>query len=68
VSDTRPRILCPVCPWCGDPGFPLAIGDWVINDVQRFCRNDDCRVLIWDPTQTARANLDDMTDVDVPDA
>jgi hypothetical protein len=43
--------------------MPLSIGEVVINDVQRFCLNDDCRVLVWNPTMTARANLDDMADV-----
>jgi len=58
-------ILCPVCPWCGDTGGELNAWMGLLNDSQRFCTNDDCRVVMWDPSVSARANLLDM--LELPD-
>jgi hypothetical protein len=44
--------LTPRCPLCDrEPMMMLGGG------TQAFCGNDDCRLLTWDPTKSADANL-----------
>jgi hypothetical protein len=48
---TAPDVACPNCPVCGQaPAL-------VISGSQAFCANDDCRTLMWDPTQAADVQL-----------
>lgn len=53
-------LRCPFCPFCGDPPAFILVGA-----VQAFCRNDDCKVMIWNPSETAAKNLHDMGEVDM---
>lgn len=51
-------MMCPKCPDCG--GEPTHIFPY-----QALCTNEECHVWIWDPTQSARANLEDSGTIDV---
>jgi hypothetical protein len=47
------------CPRCGR----LAV--FLIGDRQAFCGNDDCSILMWDPSKTAAENEADMQVIDL---
>lgn len=39
----------PVCPGCGQPPMQFAVP---LVPEQAFCGNDQCHVIMWDPTKT----------------
>jgi len=49
----------PYCPVCDR----LAV--FIVGDEQAFCGNDDCRVLMWDPTMSVADNMADATEVNL---
>lgn len=49
-------LACPACPVCGHPpAFVLA------GAVQAFCTNDDCEIVLWNPSETQAVNLEDLS-------
>ncbi|KQP62918.1 hypothetical protein [Nocardioides sp. Leaf285] len=60
-------LRCPRCPSCGSSnGFPFIAG----IHPRGMCTDDDCHVLMWDPTRSAQHNLGDalqMVDEVTPD-
>lgn len=53
-------ILCSLCPACGSlPVLVLGGGR------QAFCPNSECDALTWNPTHTARHNLDNGHEITV---
>jgi hypothetical protein len=61
-SDELPDVKCPFCPMCGTP--PPFIFDSL---AQAWCPNEDCKVFMWTPWDTAAQNLADMHEIDMPD-
>lgn len=47
------------CPRCGH----LAV--FLIGEQQAFCGNDDCSILMWDPSKTVAQNEADMHEIDL---
>lgn len=43
--------LCPNCPMCGEP--PL----FAMGPTQAFCGNDDCTLILWNPSVSLDDNL-----------
>ena len=55
-------LLCPLCPVCGAAPGSVSALTW---PGQAFCAADDCPALMWDPTASAKANLDASTGIDL---
>ena len=55
------EILTPNCPLCGRP--PL----FAFGNEQAFCGNDDCTLILWDPTLSLDDNLMDAGVVQFPE-
>lgn len=54
------EILTPDCPMCGKP--PL----FGFGDSQAFCGNNDCTLILWDPSLSLDDNLMDAGVVHLP--
>jgi hypothetical protein len=52
--------LCPDCPLCGQPPR------FAIGPTQAFCGNDDCTLILWDPSLSLDENLLDAGMVHLP--
>ena len=52
--------LTPGCPFCGEP--PL----FAIGPTQALCGNDDCTLIMWDPSLSLDENLTDAGVVHFP--
>lgn len=58
----EPQIKCPFCPVCGTPP------DFIFPGLhQCWCPNEDCRVFMWVPWDTAAANLADQHEIKLPE-
>jgi len=55
-DDLVPR--CWLCPWCGS--IPSLVVSPAIHPMA-WCRNDACELLMFDPSMTAKENLDKPT-------
>lgn len=53
--------LTPNCPLCGKP--PL----FAVGPTQAFCGNDDCTLILWDPSLSLDDNLLDAGVVHFPE-
>jgi len=61
-TDDGPVIKCPFCPVCGTPP------DFIWPSLhQCWCPNEDCRVFMWVPWDTAAENLADQSEIKLPD-
>jgi len=56
-----PEILTPNCSLCGQP--PL----FSFGGEQAFCGNDDCALILWDPSVSLEDNLMDAGVVQFPE-
>jgi hypothetical protein len=54
------EILTPGCPLCGE------LPEFAIGPTQAFCGNDDCTLLLWNPSLSLDANLLDAGVVNLP--
>ena len=45
-------LKCPTCPLCGQ--LPMFV---LVGAVQAFCGNDDCDLILWNPSETLDDNL-----------
>jgi hypothetical protein len=54
------EILTPGCPLCGQ--LPL----FALGPAQAFCGNDDCTLILWNPSLSLDANLTDAKMVHLP--
>lgn len=55
-----PEILTPNCPLCGQP--PL----FAFGPTQALCGNDNCTLILWDPSVSLEGNLTDAGMVRFP--
>ena len=56
------RWVCAVCPMCGNMPLFFLAGEPV---TQAFCGDDDCPVVMWDPSRSRDANLADVHPVEL---
>lgn len=54
------EILTPGCPLCGKPPR------FAVGPTQAFCGNDDCTLILWDPSLSLDENLLDAGVVNFP--
>ena len=57
------ELLTPHCPLCDEPPVMTLTGN-----VQAFCGNDDCTILLWNPSLSLDDNLMDAGVVKLPPA
>jgi hypothetical protein len=62
TPDQAQAPVGPDCPECG------TWAEFLVGDNQAFCGNDDCRILMWDPTMTrAEMAAEGVHEIDLRD-